>query len=143
MRDLRKNMVMIILRFSLVGLLVVAGVGKLLDARGAGVLANAMGDGFVTRVVWNAMEMAAPWIEVATALMLLGGKARGVGAILAIALGFGFGYVAVALPDGVKCRCLGIVGGFDDRVTHVAVAIVVVACGVVLLIEHWKIRQQI
>jgi hypothetical protein len=109
------------LRWAVGGLLVAAGAGKLASADAARLAPVLLGNatGMVVRFL-DAAEHALPGIELVTGLATVLGVGRGARHLLATGLAVAFATAGALLPAGVRCGCLGVLGGFESRTGHVA-----------------------
>jgi hypothetical protein len=116
-----------------------AGLGKLLDADAPriGPLLVGAAPGWAGLLV-AAFEDALPWLELVVALATWAAAGRLARHALAVGLGALFLAVAWAIPDGVRCGCLGALGDFESRAAHAAVAACLLGLSVALLIVERK-----
>jgi hypothetical protein len=112
---------------------VVAGAGKLLDQeepRIAPVLLGAA-PGPVAFAAALA-EDALPWIELLAGVAFWSAAGTIARHFLGVSLASLFLAVALAIPEGVRCRCFGALGEFESRAGHAIVASAL-AAGVIAL----------
>ncbi|MFQ5472345.1 MAG: MauE/DoxX family redox-associated membrane protein [Dehalococcoidia bacterium] len=122
------------------GVMSVAGVGKLFDndTTLASLLADPAGVGFT---VLSLGESAAPWIETIVGLALLIGWGTVGASSLAVLLSVMFVAYASLLPEGTRCDCFGLLGGFGSRAGHLAVVLGLAALSVLSLWAELRVRS--
>jgi hypothetical protein len=131
-----------VLRALVGGALAAAGAGKLLDGAGARIgpvlLGAASGP---VALAAACVEDALPCVEILTAIAVLGGVGRVARHVLACGLGAAFCAIALAIPDGVRCGCFGVLGDFDSRAAHVAVAGMLTLAAAALVVVESKLLK--
>jgi hypothetical protein len=108
-----------------VGTFGAAGVGKLLSEH------ETYASLFLTegQPVWlqrvaHGIESAVPGVEILIAGAFLCAYGIHVASWIGVALSLAFLGIALAVPPGYECKCLGIIGGFSTRPAHLAAAVV-------------------
>jgi hypothetical protein len=114
--------------------LLAAGAGKLLAPEGVRVapvlLGSASGPSMLASTV---VEDALPALEILAGLAIWTGIGRLARDLIAVILGAIFVAAALLVPEGVRCGCLGVFGGFEGRAAHVAASSGILAAATLLL----------
>lgn len=84
------------------------------------------------------LERSAPWLEAIIALALFTGIGRAIATPLAVALTSAFVLFAALLPDGTRCHCFGLFGGFGSRPLHLAVTLAMLVSAIAVA---WPTRR--
>ena len=131
------------LRWLLGGTLIAAGASKLVGTGGprlAPILFAGAPPGVGRALI--AAEAALPAVEILTGIATACAAGRLVRHVAAVALAAAFGAAGVLLPPGVRCDCLGVLGGFESRGVHVTVAgVLLVAAAALWIADHRAARN--
>ena len=65
------------------------------------------------------VEDAVPALEIVTGIAFVAGIGWMSRTLLGLSLGTSFLLVALLMPPGVRCACMGIFGGFESRAAHI------------------------
>lgn len=124
----------LLLRLVVAATLAAAGLGKLFDDSIGFVAPQLLDPEHLLFPVAIAIERAMPLIELVVAGALVTGYGRLAAARILVVLTAGFTTYAVLLPDGARCHCFGLLGGFGNRALHLTVTVALLAAAVVLAI---------
>lgn len=108
-----------VLRSAAGAIFLLAGLGKLIGERTvalAPMLLPELGGAWFTCA--TVFESALPGLEVVTGAALVLSVGRRVRNGLACGIAGAFVFVAASIPEGVRCGCFGVLGGFESRGAH-------------------------